>query len=181
MLDLDFENHAWPLVSWPVLSNQKKIPHSTQIYIRVQWFSTFFRFYDMLVFHALDLLVLRPFGKEKEKNCARPTECTGGNVFIFKKSLHPNIHVPNWMHRKRPKHRPNFLAHRHCRSRPHDPHPPWSGSKSPAAQHHYHLRHYLGQKMIWAGLATICGNAARQQSIKAPVKHYEMTIFRPLK
>ena len=27
-LDLDFENHAWPLITWPVLSN-KKIPHST--------------------------------------------------------------------------------------------------------------------------------------------------------
>ena len=30
-LDLDFLNHAWPLVFWPVLSDQKKIPHSTLI------------------------------------------------------------------------------------------------------------------------------------------------------
>ena len=31
ILDLDFLNHAWPLVSWPVLSDQKKIPHSTLV------------------------------------------------------------------------------------------------------------------------------------------------------
>ena len=45
------------------------------VYNRVQWFSTFFRFYHMLVFHELDLLVLRPFVKKKFIR-PRPTECT---------------------------------------------------------------------------------------------------------
>ena len=31
-LDLD---HAWPLVSWPMLSDQKQFPHSTLIYLYV--------------------------------------------------------------------------------------------------------------------------------------------------
>ena len=38
----------------------------------------FFRFYHMLVFHELDLLVLRPFVK-----------CMRGKVFIFKKLQGP--------------------------------------------------------------------------------------------
>ena len=37
----------------------------TAIHIRVQWFSTFFRFYHMGAFHDLDLLVLRPLKKKK--------------------------------------------------------------------------------------------------------------------
>ena len=31
-LDLDFKNPTWPLVSWPILADQKKFPHSTLMY-----------------------------------------------------------------------------------------------------------------------------------------------------
>ena len=55
---------------------------------RVQWFSTFFRFYHMGAFHDLDLLVLRPLKKKKVFR-APPTEGTRGKVFIFKKSQGP--------------------------------------------------------------------------------------------
>ena len=46
---------------------------------------TSFRFYHILVFHELDLLVLKPFVKKKFIR-ARPTKCMRGKVFIFKKS-----------------------------------------------------------------------------------------------
>ena len=35
-LALNFWNHTWPLVSWPVLTDQKRFPHSTLLY-SVQW------------------------------------------------------------------------------------------------------------------------------------------------
>ena len=42
----------------------------------------FFRFYHMLVFHELDLLVLRPFVKQTKIIRARPTECTRAPLII---------------------------------------------------------------------------------------------------
>ena len=35
-------NHAWPLVTWPVLSDQKKVPHSTLLRSRWLCWHTFF-------------------------------------------------------------------------------------------------------------------------------------------
>ena len=70
---------------------------SESLHIRVQWFSTFFRFYDIGAFHDLDLLVLRPLKKKKVFR-APPTEGTGGKIFIFQKiegTLQMNISSEN--------------------------------------------------------------------------------------
>ena len=52
---------------------------------RVQWFSTFFRFYHMVVFHEWDLLVLRPL-KKKKKFFAHPTLRASASKISFSKN-----------------------------------------------------------------------------------------------
>ena len=47
IVELDFYNHVWPLVTWPVLYDQIKIPHSTLMGSRdfhVQYFRKWFQY-----------------------------------------------------------------------------------------------------------------------------------------
>ena len=72
ILDLDFYNHVWPFVSWPVLSDHKKFPHSTLLYTVLTLGLTHFQIY---ICYCVQLYLYNRFWFSKTNNLHRHFVC----------------------------------------------------------------------------------------------------------
>ena len=79
------QEHFPPILCHKTIHPLQQLPTARPIITRVQWFSTFFRFYHMVVFHEWDLLVLRPL-KKKKKFFAHPTLRASASKISFSKN-----------------------------------------------------------------------------------------------